>query len=380
MRRANVTRWHEESIDSRMATGLVARTERVLSFVARTGRDATPRQQYGMKRVIRHTGLLLGMHLLLMTLAGGAVASNDDDAPATVDMTVRQVSEHVYYVEGEPGLASGSNQGFVANAGFIVTGAGVVVFDALGSPALARLLLEKIHGITDEPVVRVVVSHYHADHIYGLQEFAELDAEILAPDGSDEYLDSDQAAQRLEERRITLAPWVNESTHLISPDQYLGEGTRFRLGDVEFIITLLGAAHSDGDLAMYVGPDRVLFSGDIVFNEQVPFLGDADTRHWLKVLERMDRERLTALVPGHGSVSKNPRRAIDFTRRYLEYLRETMGAAVQGLVAFDEAYTGVDWSEFDMLPAFTEANRRNAYQVYLSMEAEMLREKSLPAN
>jgi glyoxylase-like metal-dependent hydrolase (beta-lactamase superfamily II) len=330
--------------------------------------------------VIRHTVLLLGMQLLLMALAGGAAASGDEDAPATIDMTVRQVSEHVYYVEGAPGPATGSNQAFVANAGFIVTGAGVVVFDALGTPALARLLLEKIHGITDEPVVRVVVSHYHADHIYGLQVFAGLDAEILAPDGSDEYLDSDQSAQRLEERRGTLVPWVNESTHLIPPDQYLGEGTRFRLGDVEFIITLLGAAHSDGDLALYVGPDRVLFSGDVVFNELVPFLGDADTRHWLKVLERMDREKLAALVPGHGPESNEPHRAIDFTRRYLKYLRKTMGAAVQGLVAFDEAYANVDWSGFDMLPAFTEANRRNAYQVYRSLEAEMLREKSLPAN
>jgi glyoxylase-like metal-dependent hydrolase (beta-lactamase superfamily II) len=330
--------------------------------------------------MIRHTGFLLGMQLLLMALAGGAAASGDDDVPATVDMTVRQVSEHAYYVEGDPGPAAGSNQGFVANAGFIVTGAGVVVFDALGSPALARLLLEKIHGITDEPVVRVVVSHYHADHIYGLQVFADLDAEILAPDGSDEYLESEQAVQRLEERRATLAPWVNESTRLVPPDQYLGEGTRFRLGDVEFIITFLGAAHSDGDLAMYVVPDRVLFSGDVVFNELVPFLGDADTRHWLKVLQRMDREKLAALVPGHGPVSNDPRKPIDFTRRYLRYLRKTMGAAVQGLVAFDEACAGVDWSGYDMLPAFGEANRRNAYQVYLSLEAEMLREKSLPAN
>jgi len=333
---------------------------------------------------MRRTGLLLGMQLLLLVMAcaeaspGGG--GDEEDAPATVDMTVRQVSEHVYYVEGAPGPATVGNQGFAANAGFVVTGAGVVVFDALGSPALARLLLEKIHGITDEPVVRVVESHYHADHIYGLQVFADLDAEILAPDGSDEYLDSDQAMLRLEERRNTLAPWVNENTRLVPPDQYLGEGTRFRLGDVEFIITFLGAAHSDGDLAMYVGPDRVLFSGDIVFNDLVPFLGDADTRHWIKVLERMDREKLTALVPGHGPVSNNPRQAIDFTHRYLEYLRKTMGAAVQGIVAFDEAYAGVDWSGFDMLPAFTEANRRNAYQVYLSLEAEMLREKSLPAN
>jgi glyoxylase-like metal-dependent hydrolase (beta-lactamase superfamily II) len=331
---------------------------------------------------MRRTGLLLGMQLLLMAMACAEPEPGGDYeiAPVTIDMTVRQVSEHAYYVEGAPGAASGGNQGFVANAAFIVTGAGVVVFDALGSPSLARLLLEKIRGITDEPVVRVIVSHYHANHIYGLQVFAALDAEILAPDGSDEYLESDQAAQRLGEHRGSLAPWVNENTRLVPPDEYLGEGTRFRLGDVEFIITLLGAAHSDGDLALYIAPDRVLFSGDVIFNELVPFLGDADTRHWLKVLERMDREQLAALVPGHGPVAKDPRKAIDFTRRYLEYLRETMGTAVRELVPFDEAYAGVDWGGFEQLPAFAEANRRNAYQVYLSLEAEMLGEKSSPAN
>ena len=39
---------------------------------------------------------------------------------------------------------------------------------------------------------------------------------------------------------------------------------------------------------------------------------------------------------------------------------------------FDEAYEEIDWSDFEQLPAFEEANRRNAYQVYLSLEAEML--------
>ncbi len=336
----------------------------------------------GSVQGLRRTGWLLGMQLLAMAVACAEPEPKGVYAvpPVTVDMTVRQVSEHAYYVEGVPGPVSAANQGFVSNAGFIVTGAGVVVFDALGSPALARLLLERIRAITDEPVVRVIVSHYHADHIYGLQVFAGLDAEILAPDGSDEYLDSDQALRRLEERRVTLATWVNEGTHLVPPDQYLGEGTRFRLGDVEFIITFLGAAHSDGDLALYISPDRVLFSGDVVFNGLLPLLGDADTRHWLKVLERMDRERLTALVPGHGPVSDDPGKAIDFSRRYLEYLRQTMGTAVQGLTPFDQAYADVDWSGFEHLPAFAEANRRNAYQVYLSLEAEMLREKALPAN
>jgi len=294
-------------------------------------------------------------------------------APATVDMELKRVSEHVWFVEGAPGTAT-ENQGFISNAGVIVTGAGVVVFDALGTPSLAELLLKKIRAITNEPVVRVIVSHYHADHIYGLQVFEALDAEILAPAGAATYLESDNARQRLAERQFTLDPWVNAQTRLVIPSRYLEEGMQFRLGDVDFTVTVVGKAHSDGDLTLYVAPDRVLFSGDVIFQGRVPFLGDSDTRNWVAVLERMEREQLVALVPGHGGVADDPNAVISLTRRYLAYLRQQMGAAVSEFIPFSEVYANTDWSEFEDLPAFAEANRRNAYQVYLSMEAELLGE------
>ena len=84
------------------------------------------------------------------------------------------------------------------------------------------------------------------------------------------------------------------------------------------------------------------------------------------------REKLVALVPGHGSVTQRPAEAISQTRRYLEFLRAQMAKAVARLEPFDEAYAKTDWSEFRDVPAFGEANRRNAYQVYLEMEAEAL--------
>lgn len=43
------------------------------------------------------------------------------------------VSPHVYYFQGDAGMASSSNQGFMSNAGFVVTDDGVVVFDSLGT-------------------------------------------------------------------------------------------------------------------------------------------------------------------------------------------------------------------------------------------------------
>ena len=42
---------------------------------------------------------------------------------------------------------------------------------------------------------------------------------------------------------------------------------------------------------------------------------------------------------------------------------------------FDEVYAETDWSEFKSLPAFKAGNRINAYQVYLSMEAELLKQE-----
>ena len=291
--------------------------------------------------------------------------------PAPVEMVLQQVSDHVYYVQGAAGTAL-DNEGFVSNAGFVVTPAGVVVFDALGTPSLAAMLLKQIRSVTDQPIVKVIVSHYHADHIYGLQVFKQLGAEIIAPAGANDYLNTPVAEERLEERRFSLDPWVNDKTYLVPPDVLLMESMQFELGGLNFVITLVGGAHSDGDLTLYIEPDRVLFSGDIIFEGRVAYLGDANTKHWLDVLTQMETTKLVALIPGHGPAAEDPNQAISMTRDYLAYIRKVMGKAVEGMTSFDEAYAAADWSDFKSLPAFEAANRRNAYQVYLSMEEELL--------
>ena len=124
-------------------------------------------------------------------------------------------------------------------------------------------------------------------------------------------------------------------------------------------------------MTVYMENERVLYSGDVIFEGRVPFLGSSNTRLWLDALKQMDSSDLAALVPGHGPHQGAPVKAVGLTYRYLNYLREKMGAAVDELTPFDEAYAATDWSEFKDLPAFDAANRRNAYQVYLSMQNEV---------
>lgn len=292
-------------------------------------------------------------------------------APVSVDMHLQQAGPHTYFVQGNPGMAT-EFEGFISNAGVVVTKAGVVVIDALGSPSLAYRMLTEIRKLTDQPVVKVITTHYHADHILGLQVFKELGAEIIAPNGAQNYLNSPLAKERLEERQFSLDPWVNEQTYLVKPDRYVDKTDSFSVGGVDFELTVVGDAHSDGDMTVYVKTDKVLYSGDVIFEGRVPFLGSANTKHWLAVLKQMDSSQLNALVPGHGAMKTAPVSAIGDTYRYLAFMREKMGAAVQEMTPFAEAYDAVDWSEFSRMPAFEAANRRNAYQVYLSMEAEML--------
>ncbi|MGB5275551.1 MAG: MBL fold metallo-hydrolase [Gammaproteobacteria bacterium] len=309
--------------------------------------------------------------LVIMCLLTASLNAATTYAPTSVEMEVTRVSEHVYYVEGAAGIAT-DNEGFISNAGFVVTGDGVVVFDALGTPSLANKLVSKIREITDQPIRKIIVSHYHADHVYGLQVFEEIGAEISAPEGAQKYIQSDAARMRLEERQFSLEPWVDENTRLVLPDSTVSKSDSFSMGGLTFTINYMGKAHSDGDLTMLVEPDRVLFSGDIIFEGRIPFVGNADTKNWLNTLTRLETGGLTALIPGHGPASTDPQQTIALTRAYLAYLRDTMGAAVDEFIPFDEAYAEVDWSRFKELPAFEEGNRINAYQVYLSMEAELL--------
>lgn len=279
-----------------------------------------------------------------------------------------RVSESAYFIRGEAGVPSVANRGHTSNAGFVVTREGVVVFDALGTPVLGQELLAAIRGITQAPIRRVIVSHYHADHFYGLPPFKDLGAEIWAHRAARGYLDSPAAQFRLAERRQSLAPWVGADMRLVPADRWLEDEASFNLGGLSFRVFPVGPAHTPEDLAMAVEEESVLFVGDLMFAGRVPFVGDADSKSWINAIDRIVRFNPKILVGGHGDVSRDAAADLRMTRDYLVYLREKMGTAAAELEDFEAAYARTDWSRFAHLPAFEAANRRNAYNTYIRMQ------------
>ena len=287
--------------------------------------------------------------------------------PALALQPIR-VSQSVYYVRGDTGLPSAANRGFTSNAGFVITREGVVVFDALGTPALGKELLDAIREITLVPIRRVIVSHYHADHFYGLAAFKKAGAEIWAQRAARGYLASEAAQQRLAERRQSLAPWVGADMRLVPADRWLDRETSFQLDGLTFRIFPVGPAHTPEDLAMAVEEENVLFVGDLIFSGRVPFVGEADSKAWIAAIDRIAEFKPKVMIPGHGDASRDPAADLRLTRDYLVYLREKMGAAAEELEDFEVAYARTDWSRFAQLPAFEAVNRRNAYNTYIRMQ------------
>jgi glyoxylase-like metal-dependent hydrolase (beta-lactamase superfamily II) len=319
-----------------------------------------------------------GAAAALIALWATTASAQTDYAPLKMPLKIEQVpSTDAFYSIGNPGIPGQSNQGNTSNAGYVVTKAGVVVFDALGTPSLGWALLQDIQKRTAKDVKFVIASHYHADHIYGLQAFKDhTSAFVVAEDKAAEYKENEEtsderADQRLDQRREALAPWVNKDTRVVPPDITFKDKMTITLGGKTFSLIYAGPAHSASDLMMMVEPDGILFAGDIVQNGRIPFMNsdDVNTSHWLKALEEVSRLKPHFIIPGHGTPSTEADKAIAFTRDYIDYVRQTMQEAVENWVEFDTAYDQADWSRYQDMPAFKSNNRGNAYRIYLELES-----------
>jgi glyoxylase-like metal-dependent hydrolase (beta-lactamase superfamily II) len=305
--------------------------------------------------------LLAPLLASLMTAVTGPAAAQPVLQPVAV-------APRIWMVQGASALGTPANRNFISNAAFVVTDDSVVVVDALGSPALAEELLVAIRAITPLPVRQVIVTHYHADHVYGLQAFKAAGASITAHQDGKLYLNSDTAALRLQASRDELAPWIDHKTRLVAADRWLHGPERVTAGGVEFVLQPAGPAHTPEDLVVYLPQQRVLFAGDLVFRGRIPFVGQADSARWIESLDRLLGFDAAFIVPGHGPVSASATADLQLTRDYLVHLRRTMGEAAKNLEPFEDAYAAADWSRFEALPLFRVANRINAYNTYLLME------------
>jgi len=266
--------------------------------------------------------------LLLMaaaTLVGAAGAADFDYA-----LQPRRIADDTWVLLGRNEDFSIANGANIVNTAFVVTGAGVVVIDSGPSRRYGEQLRRAIAGVTDEPVVQVLITHHHPDHFLGNQAFAPQTLYALPATISGIARDGNAFAENL--YRLS-GEWML-GTEVVAPPQAIAPGP-LAIGTHRFEVLALDG-HTGADLALFDRGTGVLFAGDLVFNGRAPTTPHARIDHWLAALDRLDALAPRIVVPGHGEVSvavaASAPRAIGQTRSYLRWLDAALNrAAEQGL-------------------------------------------------
>jgi glyoxylase-like metal-dependent hydrolase (beta-lactamase superfamily II) len=271
----------------------------------------------------------------------------------------------VYAVVGDTGRGVEGRP----NAGFLVTSEGVVVVDALASPRDGARLLGTIRKTTKQPVTWLVLTHHHPDHHFGAIVFKRAGAKVIAhPDRRTLASEGGEDALIADWVRVVGLDAMRGFEFADTPDRPVTGTDTLRMGRTTIVITHPGAAHTPGDLMIWLPKERVLFAGDILVEDGVTMMVDGGSKELLEALDAIDSLHPRIVVPGHGAIPKEPAELVALTRRYVTGLQKEMRAAVEKGVPMKRAMADLPPADEDRPVSLASRRRRNAVRVYLEEE------------
>ncbi len=307
----------------------------------------------------------------LALIAAPAWASEDiaDQYPASMLYSKPvEVIPHVFSAIGATAPPTYENAGHNNNLSFLITGDGVVVINGGASYLLAQALHDEIKAVTDQPVKLVFNENGQGHAMLGNSYWAEQGVDIVAHvDAAAAFEDNGPMSLRAAIARVKERA---DSTEVVGPtitfeDEYIVE-----MGDMKIEARYLGPAHSPGDIVVWLPEQGLVISGDMAFHERMPPLfQETIALDWIETWETaFEGLEATYVIPGHGHPT-NMDQVRRYTRDYLVYLREQVGALIENGDGLAEAYY-VDQTPYAHLDTFEELATKNAGRVYEQMEFE----------
>ena len=223
----------------------------------------------------------------------------------------------------------------------VVLGDGeALVIDTRSTPGQARELIADIAHLTPLPVRLVVDTHWHSDHVFGNHDFRP--ATIWGHDRCRAALLENGERQRA--FLIDALPDLADELRALvidSPDETFAESATLEVGGRRLNLHYLGRGHTDSDIVIQVPDADVLFAGDLLENDAVPYFGDGYPIDWPETATRLLALVSGPVVPGHGSVGDR-----SFVERQIEEFESVAAVARRhhaGEVGRDEALASIPY-------------------------------------
>ena len=278
----------------------------------------------------------------------------------------RQIADDVWLLEGSTDNFDKANGGNIVNTGFIVTESGVVVIDSGPSRRYGEAMRAAIASVTDRPVIKLLLTHHHPDHVLGNQAFTDVPIAALA--GTTELL-REQGNAMAENMYRLVGDWMR-GTEVVLPSETLAPGTLDIDGRALRLLALRG--HTGADLAILDERSGVLFAGDILFYQRAlttPNSPGLDV--WLEDLDTLEALPWKRLVAGHGPVADDAAPFLQM-RDYLGWLDGLLREAANGGADMNEViqspiperFSGISLTRYELI--------RSVSHLYPSYEAMAL--------
>lgn len=263
----------------------------------------------------------------------------------------RQIADDVWLLEGSTDNFDKANGGNIVNTGFIVTAAGVVVIDSGPSRRYGEAMRAAIASVTDRPVIKLLLTHHHPDHVLGNQAFTDVPIAALA--GTTELL-REQGNAMAENMYRLVGDWMR-GTEVVLPSETLAPG-KLEIGG-RFLRLLALRGHTGADLAILDERSGVLFAGDILFYQRAlttPNSPGLDV--WLEDLDTLEALPWKRLVAGHGPVADDAEPFVQM-RDYLGWLDGLLREAANGGADMNEViqspiperFAGISLTRYELI-------------------------------
>ena len=230
------------------------------------------------------------------------------------------------------------------NAGFIRGKDSLTLIDTCFTEARTRAYLEAVRNVSSLPMKTLVNTHHHGDHTHG--NYLVPEASIIGHELCRQTV-IDTGLQALH----PLFPGVDwGDLELATPTITFNDRMELKFDDLKIELIFMGPAHTTNDIVAWLPQRKLLFAGDLIFNQGTPFVAMGSVSGSLQALKRLRELGAETIVPGHGSVC-GPE-VMDDIEAYLTFVQDTAREA------FEAGLTPLDASRQADLGRFAEWHDR----------------------